>query len=251
MATVAGTYKKGDPIIVTYQAVACATGKTITATVYGEDHLDSGLGGAMAEIGETGRYWKAFTPDQEGEWIVTITNTTDGGGDVVKAFAVCDHSIDDIGDTVALIDALTKASGDGDLAAMKVILDAESGVKAVVDALNNFDPASDPVAVVSALTDHTPQTGDNFAIVNGASGLVAIKTLVDSITAAGPTQAQMDAAHALLATPAQVASALDTYDAPTKAELDTSESNIRGADSDTLKTLSEQLDAVSAPAMVG
>lgn len=251
MATVAGTYKVGDAIIYTYQAVACATSKIITSTVYNAAHEDSGQGGAMAEIGATGRYWKSFNPDAEGEWIVTIINTTDSDGDVVKAFAVCGRSVDEIGDLAFAVDALTKADGDGDLAAMKVILDAESGVKAVVDALNNFDPASDPVAVVSALTGHTGQTGDNFAIVNGASGLVALKTLVDSITAAGPTQAQMDTAHALLATPAQVATALNTYDAPTKAELDTAENNIRGVDEDTLKTLSDQVDAVSSPAMVG
>lgn len=47
---------------------------------------------------------------------------------------------------------------------------------------------------------------------------------------------------------ADVAGELATYDAPTKAELDTSETNIRGADSDTLKTLSDQIDGVSSEA---
>ena len=46
------------------------------------------------------------------------------------------------------------------------------------------------------------------------------------VTAAGPTKAQMDTAHGLLATPAQVATALTTYDAPTKAELDTAQAAI-------------------------
>jgi len=286
MATTAGTYLVGDPIIVTYQAVACATGKTITMTVYGEDHLDAEMGGALAEIGATGRYWKAFTPDAEGEWIVTITNTTDGGGDVVKAFAVTGHSIDEIGDMTKAIDDLTKAAGNGDLAAMKVILDAESGVMAAVGALHDFDPANDAVAVVTALTGHTAQTGDSFAIVNGASGLVALKTLLDAVTAAGPTKAEMDTAHALLATVAKqdvtdaiivdihdtdlpavktVADAIQAktdnipaspapaseYDTQLDQNLSTTEANIRGVENDTLKTLSEQLDAVSAPAMVG
>jgi len=230
MAT--GTYKSGVAIIYTYQAVGCATGKTITSIVYDETHADSAQGGVMAEIGTTGRYWKAFTPDAEGEWIVTITNTTDGGGDVVKAYAVAGHDVDSIGDAVA------------------------------------------------------------------------------AITAAGPTKAEMDTAHGLLATPAQVATELGTYDAPTMAEMDTAHAllatvakqdvidgyhdvpaedgvpdatirdvvgkktdtvagtsiialakqlladtgttgSIRGADDDTLKTLSDQIDAVSAPAMVG
>lgn len=50
---------------------------------------------------------------------------------------------------------------------------------------------------------------------------------------------------------AEVDTALADYDAPTKAELDASESNIRGTDNDTLKTLSDQLDNVSGPPMIG
>lgn len=39
-----------------------------------------------------------------------------------------------------------------------------------------------------------------------------------AVTAVGPTKAEMDTAHALLATPAQVATELGTYDAPTRME---------------------------------
>lgn len=49
----------------------------------------------------------------------------------------------------------------------------------------------------------------------------------------------------------EVDTALADYDGPTKAELDTAESNIRGTDSDTLKTLSDQLDGVEGPPMLG
>ena len=49
----------------------------------------------------------------------------------------------------------------------------------------------------------------------------------------------------------EVDTALADYDAPTKAELDAAELNIRGADSDTLETLSDQLDDVGSPPMVG
>lgn len=45
-------------------------------------------------------------------------------------------------------------------------------------------------------------------------------------------------------TQTDAAAALTAYDPPTKAELDTAESNIRGEDSDTLKTLSVQIDDV-------
>jgi len=50
---------------------------------------------------------------------------------------------------------------------------------------------------------------------------------------------------------AEVDTALADYDAPTKAELDATELAIRGADSDTLETLSDQIDNVESPAMLG
>lgn len=46
---------------------------------------------------------------------------------------------------------------------------------------NNFDPASDAVATVTALTNHTAQTGDTYALANGATGFTAIDTVVDAI----------------------------------------------------------------------
>lgn len=79
----------------------------------------------------------------------------------------------------------------------------------------------------------TPTTGDGFAA--GDKLNLSIAATVDSVAAVGviwtgkitdsdvddlALSAEMDAAHALLTTPAQVAAALTTYDAPTKAELD-------------------------------
>jgi len=45
--------------------------------------------------------------------------------------------------------------------------------------------------------------------------------------------------------------AASEYDTQLDQNLSATESNIRGADSDTLKTLSDQMDAVSSPPMVG
>jgi hypothetical protein len=135
----------------------------------------------MTEFAATGRYYATFTPDAEGEWLVVMRNTTDSNGDAIKAFAVAGHNVDSIGDLATAIDTLTKASGPGDLAAMKGVLDTESGVKAAVEGLNDFDPANDPVAVVTELTGHTPQTGDSYALANGDHGFVAIKDAVDTI----------------------------------------------------------------------
>jgi len=244
----AGTYKNGVAIIVTYQAVGLATGKTITMSVYDEAHaLDEGQSGAMAEIGSTGRYWKSFTPDAEGEWIIVMTNTTDGGGDVVKAFAVAGHDVDSIGDLVTAVDTLTKASGDGDLAAMKTILDTESGVKGVADA-------------VQAKTDNLPAS---------PAPASEYDTEMARITADVATEAKQDIIDGFHDVPSEDAAGdaqmrdvigkkTDTVAGTSIVALakqllaDTgSTGSIRGADDDTLKTLSDQIDGVSAPAMVG
>jgi len=47
----------------------------------------------------------------------------------------------------------------------------------------------DTVTTVGSVTGHTPQTGDNFAIVNGSAGLVAIDTVVDAIKVVTDAQA--------------------------------------------------------------
>lgn len=50
---------------------------------------------------------------------------------------------------------------------------------------------------------------------------------------------------------AEVDTALADYDAPTKAELDTTESNIRGTDNDTLKDISDQIDGIASAPVIG
>lgn len=104
MAT--GNYKNGAAIVVTYQAVNSATGKTVTMSVYDETHaLDAVKSiAAMTEIGTTGRYYATFTPDAEGEWILIMKNTTDNNGEVVKAYSVSGHDVDSVGDVVDTID---------------------------------------------------------------------------------------------------------------------------------------------------
>lgn len=51
----------------------------------------------------------------------------------------------------------------------------------------------------------------------------------------------------------EIATELETYDAVKKSELDTSESNIRGVDNDTLKSISDQIDSLpqTSPPMIG
>jgi len=190
----AGTYKNGVAIIVTYQAVNVATGKTVTMDVYDETHAKdvAKCVAAMTEFAATGRYYATFTPDAEGEWLVVMKNTTDNNGEVLKSYEVAGHDLDSIGDAVA------------------------------------------------------------------------------AITAAGPTKAEMDTAHGLLATPAQVATALETYNGPTMAEMDTGhallatvakqdiidtvvdgiQTDLSNA-TDGLGAIKTAVDALGSPAMVG
>lgn len=93
------------------------------------------------------------------------------------------------------VDDLTKAAAAGDLASIKdILLDNADSLKNVIGVEtsktlgNTYDKAK-------ALDDLTKAAGDG--------DLAAVKTAVDLITAAGPTKAEMDTAHGLLATVAK------------------------------------------------
>lgn len=77
---------------------------------------------------------------------------------------------------------------------------------------------------------------------------VTLVTTTTNLTNA-PTSGDLTATMKTSAQTA-AAAALTVYDPPTKSELDTAESNIRGADSDTLKTVSDQLDATASQSSV-
>lgn len=66
--------------------------------------------------------------------------------------------------------------------------------------------------------------------------------LLDNLNATISSRSTLTAANVRT----QADAALADYDGPTKAELDAAESNIRGADGDTLKTISDQVDGISA-----
>lgn len=131
----AGTYKNGVAIIVTYQAVNAATGKTVTMDIYDEAHaLDAPKSvAAMTEIGTTGRYYATFTPDAEGEWIAIMKNTTDSNGAVVKSYAVAGHDMDSVGDAIATVDTVV----DGIQTDLSNGTDGLGAIKAAVDTISS------------------------------------------------------------------------------------------------------------------
>lgn len=135
-------YKNGVPIIVTYQAVNKATGKTITMDVYDETYAkdDAKSIAVMTEIGATGRYYATFTPDAEGEWMVMMANTTDVNGEVVKAFAVAGFNANSIGDIVTDIQATLSDEYDG-------IGSIQAGIEDIQSSLSSLSSSGSPAMV--------------------------------------------------------------------------------------------------------
>jgi hypothetical protein len=176
------SYKVSKAIEVTYQAAGSATGLLdVQMDVYDEAHaIDAPKGGAMTEIGSTGRYYKAFTPDAEGEWTVLIDSATTPGK-VVKHYSVVGHDVDSVGDAVAVTDGKVDAV-DTVVDAIKVVTDTESGVKADVAALNDVS-TGDIDARLSAYDAPTKAELDTAeaAIRGGSETLGTIKTAVDGI----------------------------------------------------------------------
>lgn len=93
-------YKVGEAVEVVYQALNAKTAATINMEVYDEAHvLVPGGPIVLTELGASGRYYGAFTPDNVGEWQVQIEESN-GDGKVVKAFSVGTKHLQDVGATV-------------------------------------------------------------------------------------------------------------------------------------------------------
>lgn len=101
---------------------------------------------------------------------------------------------------------------DGDLVTAKAVIDT---IKTILDTPANFMANIASLALEATLDTHDTDIKSLLAIIAGY-----IDTEIAAITPAGPSKSEMDAAHALLTTPAQVATALINYDAPTEEEMD-------------------------------
>jgi hypothetical protein len=140
-------------------------------------------------------------------------------------------------------------------------------VKQYAVAGHSIDDIGDVVVGIDTVVD-----GIQTDLSNETDGLGALKTLIDAKatpaqvatelgTYDAPTKAELDSGLALLATPAQVATALGTYDAPTKTELDSglallaTPAQVATAlgtyDSPTKAEMDAGFAALLSPAMVG
>jgi hypothetical protein len=162
-------------IEVTYQAAGCATGLSdVQLDVYDEAHvIDAPKGGAMTEIGSTGRYYKAFTPDAVGEWTVMIDSATTPGK-IVKKYTVVASDIDTVVTDVATVDGKVDALNDlaaADVAAELATYDAATGSE--IAALND-------IAAIDVTGGTTVSTAESN-IRGGTETLETIKTAVDAV----------------------------------------------------------------------
>ena len=123
------------------------------------------------------------------------------------------------------------------ISAQSVISVTGGAQASAVTALENLSAGSVVVQTTSALTNYTAaQASAITALENISAGTVLVQATSALTVYDAPTKAEMDAAHALLATGSaitalenisagtvltQATSALTTYDPPTKAEMDT------------------------------
>jgi len=100
----------------------------------------------LVEIGSSGIYKGAFTPDTEGEWKV-ICHKADGDGQVVKRFSVGLHNVSSVGEGVTNVD--------GKVVSLDAKVDSRAdGTDGLLCALENVSKAEVNVEVDSALADY-------------------------------------------------------------------------------------------------
>ena len=103
-------FKINEEIEIVYQAPNKESGLTgltaVEARIYlPDDTEDSNFPlQDLVEIGGSGIYKGKFTPDQQGEWKVTIYKSADGDGQVVKRYSVGAHNVHSVGDAVGTLD---------------------------------------------------------------------------------------------------------------------------------------------------
>jgi len=99
-----------------------------------------------------------------------VTGPNDFKADLTATDALI-TTVDTVVDAIKVVTDLFSFTGND----VKATLDSEAVTLAAITHIGAVIPT------VSVLTGHTAQTGDSFAIVNGASGNIAIKTALDTL----------------------------------------------------------------------
>jgi len=189
-----GDYQLEDTVYLPFTTRAFATGiPTALASGAVEIYEDSGI--TQITAAET---LTVSLDTIAGFNMVAVAATAANGFEVGKSYtcilsAGTVDSVSVIGEVVGhfTIDmsaaALDLANGTDGLGALRTLLldiptVSEFNARTLV-AASYFDPTTDTVATVTNLTGHIAQTGDTYALANGATGFAAIDTVVDAILA--------------------------------------------------------------------
>lgn len=106
-------HKVDTALELVYQATGSVSGLTdVTLVTYDETHALDGTGFPdviLTEVGTTGKYYAAITPDAIGEWQFHIDSVTNPGK-LVKHVTVVARDVDSVGDDVAAVGGQVTAS---------------------------------------------------------------------------------------------------------------------------------------------
>tara|TARA_R110000824_G_scaffold526_11_gene3389 strand:- start:5306 stop:8155 length:2850 start_codon:yes stop_codon:yes gene_type:complete len=165
-------------------------GLTLTLELYpyGSDTIANGAGDACTEAtNRHGVYSADVTEALTGLHHAIIV---DGSGNLIATYSVDlldDTSIYRCGDLTAGLNDISTSEVNAEVDTALADYDGPTNAEMVARTLlaaDYFDPAADTVAnvtTVTTLTGHTAQTGDTFALANGATGFAAIDTVVDAV----------------------------------------------------------------------
>jgi len=104
--------KVGSPVDITYQATKATTGLTdVKMKIFDETRAPDPTNFpdvTMTEIGTTGIYYGAFTPDAAGVWAVKVDSVTKPGPQI-QTIIVTVHDLDTLGSAIAALNDLSEA----------------------------------------------------------------------------------------------------------------------------------------------
>ncbi len=229
-------YKVNEELVIIYQAPVAESGigASLKYDVYDEAHaLDAAKSGtSMTELGTTGRYYATFTPDAVGVWIVEVQKDPDPTGKTIATVRYDVRTLDE-DDMLQQSDILSDATpfAGAMITTIKDFVDCLPATLGDLVEKNLAAILSDEVAFVGANIDAaiTSRATPAEILVNVANKIdgALIDAAISSRAPAGEYDPQM---------------------ARIDQELSTTESNIRGAEGDDLKTISDQIDDLSTPA---
>ena len=192
-------------------------------------------------------YLDLIQSEINGDRIATITKSGTGKTAVNVVYTSVSYNIDGIAALIAALNDLSSAEVATELATYdgptSAEMDTAHALLATVAKQDVIDGIVDDILVDTAVIG---ALGAGLTDLGGMSvGMKAeVEAEVDDALATydAPTKAEMDTGHGLLATPAEVATELATYDGPTKAEMDTAHALL--ATVAALATVDANVDAI-------